>query len=177
MLSSLELILWPERWRNFHFYIFFNVNVKNSEPPGFIMLHLLSQSDPLFENITQITAYLHPGWTSPSTASLHKTSPPRGQSHSSTHHWLRWTSGMQWLLVMSIGWESCPPNGRSKQQQQKNGSTAMNRFLFFFMIDYFKLISKINIWFVQNDLDLVSNVTFQVNSLLAWNLQKRPHVF
>lgn len=46
----------------------------------------------------------------------------------------------------------------------------------FCVIDYFKWISEINIVSVQNGLDLASDVTFQVNSLLAWNLQERLRV-
>lgn len=102
-VKFIRTFTWPGRLRIFYFYILFNVNVKNSEPPGFIMLHFLSQLDPLFENTAQITIYSHPGWTSPSMVSLHKTSPPREQSHSSMRHWLMWTSDTQWLLVMSIG--------------------------------------------------------------------------
>lgn len=102
-VKFIRISTWPGRFTDLHFYILFHVNVKNSEPPGFIMLHYISQLDPLFENMIQITIYSHPDWTSPSMVSLHKTSPPRAQSHSSMRHWLMWTSDTQWLLVMSIG--------------------------------------------------------------------------
>lgn len=87
---SVKFNPFPQAGRlgNFHLYVFVNVNVKNAEPPGFIMLHFLSQLDSLFENITQTTTDSHPDWTFPSMASLHRTSPPREQSHSSMRHLL-----------------------------------------------------------------------------------------
>lgn len=103
LLSSWELLL---DQGDLEIFISTSYSMSTSKPRShlvslcFASLHSLI---PYLKNIKQITIYSHPGWTSPSMVSLHKTSPPREQFHSSMHHWLMWTSDMQWLLVMSIG--------------------------------------------------------------------------
>lgn len=52
---------------------------------------------------------LHPGWTCPSRAALHRTWLPTWRCHNSTHHLLRWISGTGWLREQSTGREFCHP--------------------------------------------------------------------
>lgn len=64
------------------------ISIRIGLPPVHAMLYFLSQQDVHYPAIVMLL-YSHPGWTSPSKASLHRTGLPTAQYRSSTHRWLK----------------------------------------------------------------------------------------